>query len=166
MKSDASESQATEILSWLAETEAQQTQKASLPYPSAWSKQHTQRREQTQPEQHSHRDRALSHCIRGAQSAVCWRFERCPGVDACTRWRDGVLCVTGALGASFDDVCFSSVVRLDENQNLSLSKSQSVTKSTSFSADTTLRSVLTSRIHRSTASSLTAAAAPRRCPSL
>ena len=31
--------------------------------------------------------------------------------------RDGVLCVTGALGASFDDVCFSSVVRLDEIPN-------------------------------------------------
>ena len=51
--------------------------------------------------------------------------------------RDGVLCVTGALGASFDDVCFSSVVRLDENQNLSLSKKvvcDEVTNSTSFSA--------------------------------
>ena len=33
------------------------------------------------------------------------------------RRRDGVLCVTGALGASFDDVCFSSVVRLDEIPN-------------------------------------------------
>ena len=51
------------------------------------------------------------HLIRGAQSAVCWRFERGVPVSTRARRRDGVLCVTGALGASFDgDVCFSAVV--------------------------------------------------------
>ena len=53
------------------------------------------------------------HLIRGAQSAVCWRFER--GVPVSTRARhiwDGVLCVTGALGANFDVVCALVLARV------------------------------------------------------
>ena len=42
---------------------------------------------------------------RGTVRGLLEARERRPGVYACTRWRDGVLCVTGALGASFDDDC-------------------------------------------------------------
>ena len=64
------------------------------------------------------------HLIRGAQSAVCWRFER--GVPVPTRARhiwDGVLCVTGALGAFDGDVCALVVSSgWTKSQTLSLCK--------------------------------------------